>query len=102
MDRFPHCPPRASKQTAEHDRICNCFDGPPNSDTVSHDLAMALGCPRPQEHSLRLGSGRRHLPDCVDHCRTVGAPGVFIVPLKKEFGWTTAEISSALSIRFIL
>ena len=33
---------------------------------------------------------------------TVGAPGVFIVPLQKEFGWTTAEISSALSIRFIL
>src|SRR6201994_4977114 len=33
---------------------------------------------------------------------TVGAPGVFIVPLQKEFGWTTAQISSALSIRFIL
>ncbi len=33
---------------------------------------------------------------------TVGAPGVFIVPLQREFGWTTAEISSALSIRFIL
>ncbi len=33
---------------------------------------------------------------------TVGAPGVFIIPLQKEFGWTTAEISSALSIRFIL
>ena len=33
---------------------------------------------------------------------TVGAPGVFIVPLQHEFGWTTAEISSALSIRFIL
>src|SRR2546430_13764787 len=33
---------------------------------------------------------------------TVGAPGVFIVPLQKEFGWTTAEISSALSIRFVL
>ena len=32
----------------------------------------------------------------------VGAPGVFIVPLQHEFGWTTAEISSALSIRFIL
>src|SRR6201992_1300622 len=31
-----------------------------------------------------------------------GAPGVFIVPLQKEFGWSTAEISSALSIRFIL
>ena len=26
----------------------------------------------------------------------VGAPGVFILPLQKEFGWTTAEISSAL------
>src|ERR1700736_3258914 len=33
---------------------------------------------------------------------TVGAPGVFIVPLQNEFGWTTAEISSALSILFIL
>jgi MFS family permease len=33
---------------------------------------------------------------------TVGAPGVFIVPLQKEFGWSTAQISSALSIRFIL
>src|SRR3979411_2747156 len=33
---------------------------------------------------------------------TVGAPGVFIVPLQQEFGWTTAEISGALSIRFIL
>ena len=33
---------------------------------------------------------------------TVGAPGVFIVPLQSEFGWSTAEISSALSIRFML
>src|SRR5438874_2084360 len=33
---------------------------------------------------------------------TVGAPGVFIVPLQQEFGWSTAEISGALSIRFIL
>jgi MFS family permease len=32
----------------------------------------------------------------------VGAPGVFIVPLQKEFGWSTAQISSALSVRFIL
>ncbi|NVN87416.1 MAG: MFS transporter [Rhodopseudomonas sp.] len=32
----------------------------------------------------------------------VGAPGVFIVPLQKEFGWSTAEISSALSVRFVL
>ena len=32
----------------------------------------------------------------------VGAPGVFILPLQKEFGWTTAQISSALSIRLVL
>lgn len=32
----------------------------------------------------------------------VGAPGVFIVPLQQEFGWSTAEISSALSIRLLL
>jgi MFS family permease len=32
----------------------------------------------------------------------VGAPGVFIVPLQQEFGWSTAAISSALSIRFVL
>lgn len=31
-----------------------------------------------------------------------GAPGVFISPLQKEFGWSTAEISWALSIRFFL
>src|SRR3984893_14437735 len=33
---------------------------------------------------------------------TVGAPGVFIAPLQHEFGWTTAAISSALSVRFSL
>src|SRR3954468_18990638 len=33
---------------------------------------------------------------------TVGAPGIFIVPLQHEFGWSTAELSSALSIRFVL
>jgi len=32
----------------------------------------------------------------------VGAPGVFIQPLKNEFGWQTADISSALAIRFVL
>ncbi|WP_223458906.1 MULTISPECIES: MFS transporter [unclassified Pseudomonas] len=33
---------------------------------------------------------------------SVGAPGVFIVPMQMEFGWNTVEISSALSIRFVL
>src|SRR5436190_14394386 len=32
----------------------------------------------------------------------VGAPGVFIVPLQREFGWETADISSALAIRLAL
>ena len=32
----------------------------------------------------------------------VGAPGVLILPLQKEFGWQTAEISSALGVRFML
>jgi sugar phosphate permease len=33
---------------------------------------------------------------------TIGAPGVFIVPLEKEFGWSASEISSALAVRFVL
>lgn len=32
----------------------------------------------------------------------VGAPGVFIVPLQKEFGWSAADISGALAVRFLL
>lgn len=32
----------------------------------------------------------------------LGAPGVLIVPLQKEFGWSTAAISSALAFRLIL
>lgn len=32
----------------------------------------------------------------------VGAPGVLIGPLQKEFGWATSEISSALAIRLAL
>jgi sugar phosphate permease len=31
----------------------------------------------------------------------VGAPGVLIVPLQHEFGWTTSQISSALAIRLL-
>jgi MFS family permease len=32
----------------------------------------------------------------------VGAPGVLIGPLEKEFGWSTAEISTALAVRLVL
>ncbi|AMJ61783.1 MFS transporter [Bosea sp. PAMC 26642] len=32
----------------------------------------------------------------------VGAPGVLIAPLQREFGWATADISSALAVRLML
>ena len=32
----------------------------------------------------------------------MGAPGVLILPLQQEFGWSTAEISTALAIRLVL
>jgi MFS family permease len=32
----------------------------------------------------------------------MGAPGVLILPLRQEFGWNTAQISTALAIRFAL
>jgi sugar phosphate permease len=32
----------------------------------------------------------------------VGIPGALILPLSKEFGWDTAQISSALAIRLVL
>jgi MFS family permease len=32
----------------------------------------------------------------------VGVPGALILPLTKEFGWNTAQISSALAIRLVL
>src|SRR5580704_12806728 len=32
----------------------------------------------------------------------MGAPGVIIQPLQKEFGWSTAEISAALAVRLAL
>lgn len=31
----------------------------------------------------------------------IGAPGVLIGPLEKEFGWTTAEISSGFALRLV-
>jgi len=32
----------------------------------------------------------------------MGAPGVLIVPLQQEFGWTTEQISVALAVRLVL
>jgi sugar phosphate permease len=32
----------------------------------------------------------------------LGLPGAFLKPLSREYGWTTAQISSALALRFVL
>jgi 2-methylcitrate dehydratase PrpD len=32
----------------------------------------------------------------------MGAPGVIIEPLQKEFGWTAADVSFALAVRLAL
>jgi sugar phosphate permease len=32
----------------------------------------------------------------------LGLPGAFLQPISREFGWTTADISSALAVRFML
>jgi sugar phosphate permease len=32
----------------------------------------------------------------------LGLPGAFLQPLNRSFGWSTAEISSALAVRFVL
>ncbi|MGY3614690.1 MFS transporter [Bradyrhizobium sp. USDA 10063] len=66
---------------------------------ISNWLAAALG--RRNIHYGWVMVGVTFLTALIA-AGTVGAPGVFIVPLQKEFGWSTAEISSALSIRFIL
>src|SRR3982750_927892 len=66
---------------------------------ISNRLSAVLA--RRNVHYAWVMVGVTFLPALIS-AGTVGAPGVFIVPLQKEFGWSTAEISSALSIRFIL
>jgi MFS family permease len=66
---------------------------------ISNALAAALA--RRNIHYGWVMVGVTFLTALVN-AGAVGAPGVFIVPLQKEFGWSTAEISSALSIRFVL
>src|ERR1700734_2709213 len=60
------------------------------------------GAPPPPPNHYGWGMGGVPFFAALISAGTVGAPGVFIVPLQHEFGWSTAEISSALSIRFIL
>ena len=55
-----------------------------------------------QQHPLRLGDGRRHFLRRWSAPASPARPACSSCPLQKEFGWSTAEISSALSIRFFL
>src|ERR1700742_3408036 len=66
---------------------------------ISNWLAAALG-----RRNIHYGWGMVGVTflAALISAGTGGGAGVFILPLQKEFGWSTAEISSALSIRFIL
>ena len=66
---------------------------------ISSSLAAALG--RRDIHYGWVVAAVTFLTMLVT-AGAVGAPGVFIVPLQEEFGWQTAEISSALAIRLAL
>jgi sugar phosphate permease len=66
---------------------------------MSNPLAAALA--RRNIHYGWVVAGTTFLTMLVT-AGAVGAPGVFILPLQKEFGWQTADISAALAIRLLL
>jgi MFS family permease len=67
--------------------------------SMSHPLAAALA--RRNIHYGWVVTAATFLTMLVT-AGAVGAPGVFILPLQKEFGWQTADISAALAIRLLL
>jgi MFS family permease len=66
---------------------------------VSHTLAAALA--RRDVHYGWVVVGVTFLTLLVT-AAAMGTPGVLIVPLEHEFGWTDAQISSALALRIML
>lgn len=66
---------------------------------LSNRLAAALA--RRQVHYGWAMAGVTFLTMLVT-AGAMGAPGVLILPLEREFGWDAAEISSALAIRLVL
>src|SRR5215207_7611777 len=65
-------------------------------------VALPTDPPLPQKlHYGWLVAGATFLSGLI-MAGAVGAPGVFIIPLQKEFGWTTSDISAALAVRFFL
>src|SRR6266700_1034092 len=66
---------------------------------ISSSLAASLG--RRNIHYGWIVAAATFLTMLVT-AGAVGTPGVFIVPLQRELGWETADISSALAIRLAL
>src|SRR5882724_11231023 len=66
---------------------------------LSNRLAAALG--RRNIHYGWVVAATTFLTMLVT-AGAVGAPGVLILPLQREFGWDTADISAALAIRLLL
>ena len=54
------------------------------------------------EAALRLGGRRRDLPDPARRGGSARHPGVLIVPLEAEFGWSRATISFAIGVNIFL
>src|ERR1700722_12300431 len=64
--------------------------------SVSNRLAAAMA--EPHLHYAWVGVGSTFLV-MLATAGAMGAPGVIIQPLEKEFGWSTAQISAALAVR---
>jgi MFS family permease len=67
-------------------------------------MTTALPAETPQPARLYYGwvvAGATFLSGLI-MAGAVGAPGIFIIPLQQEFGWSNSDISAALAIRFFL
>src|SRR3990170_4484950 len=67
-------------------------------------MTTALPAETPQPARLYYGwvvAGATFLSGLI-MAGAVGAPGIFIIPLQQEFGWSTSDISAALAVRFFL
>ncbi len=67
-------------------------------------MTTALPAEAPSSAKLHYGwvvAGATFLSGLI-MAGAVGAPGIFIIPLQQEFGWSNSDISAALAIRFFL
>src|SRR5215510_16492358 len=74
----------------------------PSTAERSHDVVSSRSRACSSACALRVDDCGRHFLTMLVTAGAVGAPGVLILPLQKEFGWQNAEISSAIGIRFLL